>query len=115
MDRKLGVAVCGIGWCGAQHVAAFQRNPHVEITWLCARDAGRARASLSAYGLAVPGARITANYDDVLSAPDVDIIAIAPPRWKCALRPIARRNRAAALSRARSSPCKLQLCGFRHD
>ena len=89
MDRKLGVAICGIGWCASQHIAAFQRNPHVEITWLCARDAERARATLSKYGLTVPGARITTNYDDVLSAPDVDIIAIATPNQAHAEQAVA--------------------------
>ena len=78
-DEKLGVAVCGAGWCASQHIAAFQRNPHVEITWLYARDAGRARAALSKYGLDVPGARITTSYDEMLAASDVDIIAIATP------------------------------------
>jgi predicted dehydrogenase len=79
MDKKLGVAVCGIGWCGSQHIAAFQRNPHVEITWICARDAERARGALSKYGLAVPEARITTSYDEVLAAADVDIVSIATP------------------------------------
>jgi predicted dehydrogenase len=92
MDRKLGVAVCGIGWCGAQHIAAFQRNPHVEITWLCARDAERARATLREHGLAVPGARITTDYDDVLAAPDVDIIAIATPNQAHVEQTVAAAN-----------------------
>ena len=78
-DRKLGVAVCGIGWCASQHIAAFLRNPHAEITWLCARDAGRARANLAKYGIALPDARITTRYEDVLDAADVDIVSIATP------------------------------------
>ena len=89
MDRKLGVAVCGIGWCGSQHIAAFQRNPHVEITWLCARDADRARATLLKYGLAVPGARITTNFHDIIAAPDVDIVAIATPNQAHAEQTVA--------------------------
>ena len=78
-DRKLGVAVCGVGWCASQHIAAFLRNPHAEITWLCARDADRARANLARHGIALPHARITTSYDDVLHAPDVDIVSIATP------------------------------------
>ena len=76
-DRKLGVAVCGVGWCASQHITAFQRNPRTAVTWLCARDADRARASLAKYGIALPDARITTSYDDILRASDVDIVSIA--------------------------------------
>ena len=78
-DGKLGVGVCGIGWCASQHIAALQRNPHVVVTWLCGRDADRTRANLAKYGLALPGARITTRYEELLAAPDVDIISIATP------------------------------------
>jgi len=79
MDRKLGVAVCGVGWCATQHIAAFQRNPHTDVRWIVVRDADRARAALAKSGLSVPEARITTHYDEVLGASDVDIIAIATP------------------------------------
>ena len=61
-ERTLGVAVCGTGWCASQHIAAFQKNPHARVTWLCARDADRARANLTKYGIALPEARITTRY-----------------------------------------------------
>jgi predicted dehydrogenase len=79
IDRELGIAVCGIGWCASQHIAAFLRNPRTRITWLCARDEARARANLAKYGIEVPDARITTSYDKVLQAPDVDIVSIATP------------------------------------
>src|SRR5438128_4306113 len=78
-DGKLGVGACGVGWCASQHIAAFKRNPNVAVTWLCGRDADRTRANLAKYGLAVPGARITTSYDELLASPDVDIVAIATP------------------------------------
>ena len=78
-DRKLGVAVCGVGWCAAQHIAAFLHNPRTAVTWLCARDLDRARANLATYGVALPDARITTSYDEVLAASDVDIVSIATP------------------------------------
>ncbi len=78
-DGRLGVGACGIGWCASQHIAALQRNPHAAVTWLCGRDADRVRANLTKYGLVVPGARITTHYDELLAAPDVDIISIATP------------------------------------
>ena len=40
VTKTLGVAVYGgSGWCAAQHIAAFQRNPHTRLTWIVGRDA----------------------------------------------------------------------------
>src|SRR5262245_18029301 len=78
-DKKLGVAVAGAGWCGSQHIAAFERNPDTRVPWSAGRDRERARASLQKAGIALPNARITANYDEALGAPDVDIVSIASP------------------------------------
>src|SRR6185295_228217 len=88
-DRKLGVAVCGVGWCASQHITAFLRNPRTAITWLCARDADRARANLAKYGVALPHARITTSYDEVLAAPDVDIVSISTPNHLHAAQAVA--------------------------
>jgi predicted dehydrogenase len=78
-DGKLGVAVSGVGWCGAQHISAFLKNPRAAVTWLHARDPSRATATLARYGIAVPEARITGRYEDLLEAGDVDIVSIATP------------------------------------
>jgi predicted dehydrogenase len=78
-DRQLGVAVCGIGWCASQHIAAFLRNPRARIVWLCARDVERARSNLAKYGVALPDARITTSYEEVLDSSDVDIVSISTP------------------------------------
>ena len=78
-DGKLGVGIAGIGWCASQHIVAFQRNPQADVTWLFGRDASRTRANLDRYAVSVSGARITTRYEDLLNAPDVDIIAIATP------------------------------------
>jgi predicted dehydrogenase len=78
-DGKLGVAICGVGWCASQHITAFLRNPRTTVTWLCARDVDRARANLARYEVPLPGARITTSYGDVLAASDVDIVSIATP------------------------------------
>ncbi|HXW07877.1 MAG TPA: Gfo/Idh/MocA family oxidoreductase [Vicinamibacterales bacterium] len=75
-DGKLGVGVAGVGWCAAQHITAFQRNPHTEVTWLAGRDEGRIRGNLDKYGVSLPRARVTTRFDDLLTAPDVDIITI---------------------------------------
>lgn len=78
-EGKLGVGVAGVGWCASQHITAFQKNPHTEVTWLVGRDAARTRANLVRYALSVPEARITTRYEDLLDAPDVDIIVITTP------------------------------------
>jgi predicted dehydrogenase len=78
-NGKLGVGVCGVGWCASQHIQAFGRNPHTEVTWLCGRDVDRTRANLAKYGVDAPGARITTRFDDLLAAPDVDIVSITTP------------------------------------
>ena len=91
-DRKLGVAVCGVGWCASQHIAAFLSNPHTAVTWLCARDADRARANLAKYGITLPEARITTSYDEVLAASDVDVVSIATPNHLHADQAVAAAN-----------------------
>jgi predicted dehydrogenase len=78
-DGRLGVAVVGAGWCAAQHIAAFQRNPHTAVRWVCGRDLDRTRAAAAHAGLASAEVRVTTSYDDVLAAGDVDIVAIATP------------------------------------
>jgi predicted dehydrogenase len=78
-DGKLGVGISGIGWCASQHITAFQKNPHTEVTWLHGRDVERTRASLAKNGIALPNARITTSYEELLGAPDVDIVSIATP------------------------------------
>ena len=76
---KLGVGLVGIGWCAAQHIRAFQANPHCEVRLLCGRDEARVRESLRKNDTDVPGARITTSYDELLSSPDIDIVSIATP------------------------------------
>ena len=78
-DGRLGVGVCGIGWCASQHISAFQKNPRTVVTALCGRDEGRTRENLSKYGLILPGARISTRFQDLLAAPDVDIVSITTP------------------------------------
>ena len=92
-DRKLGVAICGIGWCASQHIAAFQHNPRTAITWLCGRDRERTRANLAKYDLALPEARITTSFDDLLTSPDVDIVSIATPNHLHADQAVAAGQR----------------------
>jgi predicted dehydrogenase len=88
-DGKLGVGVTGIGWCAAQHIAAFQKNPDVAVRWLHGRDEGRIRQILEREGLSVPDARITTRFEDLLEAQDVHIISITTPNHLHASQAVA--------------------------
>jgi predicted dehydrogenase len=89
LPRQLGVAVVGVGWCGAQHVKAFLHNRMVEVRLLCGRDEARARDRLATQGVDVPAARFTRRFADVLAAPDVDIVSIATPNHLHASQAVA--------------------------
>ena len=79
-NGKLGVGICGVGWCGAQHIQAFEKNPHSEVTWLYGGgDEQRTRASAARHNVNLPNARIARSYEELLAAPDVDIVSIASP------------------------------------
>ena len=78
-QRPLGVGLVGIGWCAAQHIAAFNHNPHTRIVMLCGRDDARVRANLARDGVTAGDARITTRFEDLLESPDVDLISIATP------------------------------------
>ncbi len=83
------MAVSGIGWCAAQHIVAFQKNPHVRVTWLHGRDEARAKATLAKHELNLPDARLTTRYEDLLEADDVDIVSIATPNHLHAAQAVA--------------------------
>ena len=75
--RKLRIAVSGIGWCGCEHIKAFQSLPDCEVVLLHGRDAGRIRANLSKYGVPDCAARISTRVEDLAEAPDIDVVSIA--------------------------------------
>lgn len=91
-SRVLGVGLVGPGWVAAQHLQAFQANPHTRIVALCGRNEVRARKRLTAAGVSVPGARFTTRYQDLLDAPDIDIISIATPNHLHAAQAVAAAN-----------------------
>ena len=78
-NGKLGVGIYGVGWVASQHIEAFRKNPDAEVTWLCGRDEARVRATLAKHDIHLPDARVTTRFEDLLTAPDVDIIDIATP------------------------------------
>jgi len=73
------VGISGIGWCAAEHIKAFQRNPHARVRLLHVRDEARARKKLGGYGVEVPDVRFTTRYGDLLESDEVDIVSITTP------------------------------------
>jgi predicted dehydrogenase len=89
-DGKLGVGVCGVGWCGAQHIQAFQKNPQAAVTWLFGGgEEQRTRAAAARHKVHLPQARIAKTYEEMLAAPDVDIVSIASPNDRHADQAVA--------------------------
>lgn len=76
----LGVGICGVGWCGAQHIQAFDKNPHSDVTWVYGGgDEARTRASAAKNGVDLSKVKIARSYEELISAPDVDIVSISSP------------------------------------
>jgi len=88
-SRTLGVGISGIGWCAAEHIKAFLKNPHTEVRFLHGRDEARVREKLSRYGVAVPGARFTPRYENLLESDEVDIVSITTPNHLHAAQAVA--------------------------
>lgn len=91
-SRILGVGLVGPGWVAAQHLQAFQANPHTRIVAICGRDETRARTRLAAANVQLSGARFTTRYRDLLESPDIDIISIATPNHLHAAQAVAAAN-----------------------
>jgi len=73
MSLRLGVA--GLGYWGPNLARNFAAIDGCELTWCCdASEEARARWAPS-----FPGARLTADLDDLLSDPELDAVVLATP------------------------------------
>ena len=79
IEGTLGVGLVGTGWVAASHLRAIEANPHTRLRHICGRQEARARDKLTRFGADVSGVAFTRRYEDLLEAPDVDIIVIATP------------------------------------
>ena len=83
-NGKLGVGICGVGWCGAQHIQAFQKNPHTEVTWLYGGpDEQRTRASAAKNNVDLPNARIATELTRTSSRRPTSISCRSPRPTTC--------------------------------
>ena len=74
-EVALRVGVVGLGYWGPNLARNFAALPGCELAWCCdASEDARARIAPQ-----FPGARFTAELDDLLADPTLDAIALATP------------------------------------
>jgi len=73
--RKTGVAVIGYGYWGPNLVRNFSACPTTRVVAVCDRDASR----LARVAANCPGAKLTADYNEVLRNAEIEAVAIATP------------------------------------
>lgn len=71
----LTAGVTGLGYWGPNLARNLAASPRTELRWLCDLDDGR----LAAIGSRYPASSLSTDYDEVLSDPELDIVAIATP------------------------------------
>jgi predicted dehydrogenase len=77
-EDRLGVLIHGAGWVSTQHIAALQRNPHVEIRAVSSRSLASAvrRAEEAGSG----GVAAYDDYQKALQHPGIDLVVICTPQ-----------------------------------
>src|SRR5712691_2441773 len=73
---KLGVGIIGVsptrGWAATAHIPALHALPNYEIRALSAHSAESARAAGEAFGVSA----VFSDYEQLVSQPDVDVVAV---------------------------------------
>ncbi len=75
-ERKLGVAIHGVGEVAYAHAASWLKNPHVEIVSVSSRNPDSARALAQQFDLTCT---IAERFEDVLQDDRVNIVNISGP------------------------------------
>ena len=75
MRPPVTIGVVGLGYWGPNLARTFAQVPRVEIRWLC-DSSPDVRLSLPAR---FPGARVTADFDELLDDDDLTAVVIATP------------------------------------
>lgn len=75
VQRTLGVAIVGCGYWGPNLVRNFADDARVDVRWACDLRAERVAPIARRY----PAVKTTAQLDDVLRDPLVDLVAVATP------------------------------------
>lgn len=75
-DRRLGVAIHGVGSVAYAHAASWRKNPHVEIVSVSSRSKASAQRLVDQLELHCP---VRDRFEDVLKDDRVDIVNISGP------------------------------------
>lgn len=73
MKKMYNVALIGCGHMGQAHIEEIYSKDNAHFTYLCDRDVGRAVAFQKRYG----ADKVTTDYLECISSPDVDVVIIA--------------------------------------
>jgi len=76
LDRKLGVAIHGVGQVAYAHAASWVKNPHAEIVSVTSRRKESAQKLVDKLGLDCPAGD---DYEAVLANERIDIVNISGP------------------------------------
>jgi predicted dehydrogenase len=75
MEGKVSVGVAGLGYWGSNVARNLDRIPGCELAWCCDVDPARLEPLREGY----PGARLTADLDELLTDEGLDAVAVATP------------------------------------
>jgi predicted dehydrogenase len=77
-QKKLGVALFGMGWVAGEHIKGYMNSPRCEIKALASRKRESAQQKKDIYSL---DCDIVDTYDDLLERDDIDIISMCSPNF----------------------------------
>ncbi len=86
MAEQLGAAINACGWVATEHARAYLANPHTRLVGVTSRTRASAEKLVSDLDL---DCRIYADYDELLSDADVDIVSVTTPNFMHAADAIA--------------------------
>jgi predicted dehydrogenase len=76
MSGRLGIAVCGTGNAGLEHLRAFAALPAADVRAIVDLDVGRGRAAASELGLPCP---VFTSLAEAFDGADIDAVVVATP------------------------------------
>lgn len=86
-EKKLGVAIHGVGKVAYAHAASWTKNPHVEIVSVSSRNANSARRLADEFNLT--RCSIPERFEEILDNERVDIVNISGPNHVHAQQAVA--------------------------
>src|SRR4029450_12851206 len=79
-DRKkpsLRVGIIGYGYWGPNIVRNFHGLESCQVVAICDKSTNALKSAYRAY----PGVKMTQDFNDILTSPDIDAVAVITPVW----------------------------------